>query len=390
MKGCDMWWAVGLGIGAAMGGPVGAGIGAVIGGAISECLSGNGNEMDALMAAVSCFLGRFASETGTLGQAEREFIADICDQISTDRTTAREEIIDQLPEWTANDELFNGAINAARENEVLRSQLLSFVWQMASRDNVVEANETAWINSASASMGASSEELLVSMIPYQRAEIDDEAVAGAREALGVTTTATQHEIKQKYKELSRKYHPDTHSTANETLKELTAVKFAQVTAAYDTLRSGSRANFWAVRIESRELFEPDSRSLVRCYFCHQKCRLPEPANFENSRCPKCRALLLFERELAGAIFSNVEPPEEKPQPEPKQPEAKPEPKQSERSRPAAPPDGQITGDYVASLHGCFSRLPRLRCPGSAAGKVANGHRDIRARGQPFGRRSVVR
>ncbi|MFT5328683.1 MAG: DnaJ-domain-containing protein 1 [Planctomycetaceae bacterium] len=203
-----------------MGGPVGAGIGAVIGGAISECLSGNGNEMDALMAAVSCFLGRFASETGTLGHAEREFIADICDQISTDRTTAREEIIDQLPEWTANDELFNGAINAARENEVLRSQLLSFVWQMASRDNVVEANETAWINGASASMGASSEELLVSMIPYQRAEIDDEAVAGAREALGVTTTATQHEIKQKYKELSRKHHPDTHSTANETLKEL--------------------------------------------------------------------------------------------------------------------------------------------------------------------------
>lgn len=351
-----MWWlwAVGGGIGAALGGPVGATFGAIAGGAVSDWLSGGSNNMDAFMASVSCLLGRFASQTGTLGDSEREFIATICDEIASNRTITREEIIKRLPEWASNEDLFTGVINAARENEDVRSLLLTLLWRMASRDNMVEVHEIEWINRAATSMGASPEELMIAMIPYQRAENDDEAVAGARETLGVTQTATQQEIKRKYKELSRKFHPDSHSTESDTLRELAAEKFAQVAAAYDTLKSGVRTNYWGIRVEPWELFEPNSKSLVRCYFCQQKCRLPEPANFDNSRCPKCRALLLFERDLANAIFSNVEPPEAAPQPENKQTDATPESKTANPLKPAPlPPDGQITGEYVADVLGAF-------------------------------------
>ena len=51
--------------------------------------------------------------------------------------------------------------------------------------------------------------------------------------LGVSTSATDDEIKRAYRELSRKYHPDSY--ANNPLSDLAEEKFKEVQEAYNTI-----------------------------------------------------------------------------------------------------------------------------------------------------------
>ncbi len=53
------------------------------------------------------------------------------------------------------------------------------------------------------------------------------------EVLGVKSNATEDEIKQAYRELARKYHPDKY--ADNPLKDLAEEKMKEINAAYDTL-----------------------------------------------------------------------------------------------------------------------------------------------------------
>jgi DnaJ-domain-containing protein 1 len=300
------WKAIGLGVGAAVGGPIGAGIGAAIGHAIDSAADAELTEDDAATVLVGGFLSRFASETGHLNSRERELIANICSEVSEASSFSRDNLLSALSEWATNDELFAQVVQAAQNDEDVRRALLTFGWRVASRDNRVDDLEAGWLASAADAMGGSDEDLYVTMIPYCRAPEDDAAIADARSTLGVHESTAPDEIKKTYRELSRKYHPDSHATANDTLKELAAERFAKIVAAYDILQGQSGHKYWGAATDRKELFLPKSREMVRCLFCEQKCRLPEEDNFTTSRCPKCQALLLFEEELAHTIFSGLE------------------------------------------------------------------------------------
>jgi|GEM_PF-2058125 len=295
--------AIGLGVGAALGGPIGAGIGAAIGHSIDSAADNELPEDDAATVLVAGFLSRFASETGHLNSRERELIANICSDVSQTSTFSRDNLLSALSEWATNDELFAQVIQAAKNDNVVKRALLTFGWRVASRDNCVDDLEVRWLATAAEAMGGSDEDLYVTMIPYCRAPKDEAAIADALSTLGVTKSAAPDEIKKRYRELSRKYHPDSHATANDALKELAAERFAKIAAAHDLLQGQSGHKYWGAATDRKELFVPKSRELVRCLFCEQKCRLPDEDNFTSSRCPKCQALLLFEEELAHAIFS---------------------------------------------------------------------------------------
>ena len=98
------WKAVGLGLGAAVGGPLGAGIGAAIG-HVFDSASGE-EDVDAGSVIAGGFLSRFASETGHLDSKERELIADICFEVSDSNSLSRESVLLAVNEWATNDELF--------------------------------------------------------------------------------------------------------------------------------------------------------------------------------------------------------------------------------------------------------------------------------------------
>ena len=62
--------------------------------------------------------------------------------------------------------------------------------------------------------------------------------------LGVSRTASDEEIKKKYRELARKYHPDNY--ANNPLADLAQEKMKQINEAYDVVtkeRAGGGAQY---------------------------------------------------------------------------------------------------------------------------------------------------
>ena len=58
------------------------------------------------------------------------------------------------------------------------------------------------------------------------------------EVLGVSKNATDDQIKDAYRELARKYHPDNY--ANSPLADLAEQKMKEVNEAYDTIRDMRR------------------------------------------------------------------------------------------------------------------------------------------------------
>ena len=61
------------------------------------------------------------------------------------------------------------------------------------------------------------------------------------EVLGVSRNASQEEIKKAYRELSRKYHPDSY--ANNPLADLAEEKFKEVQEAYQQIMNGQTESY---------------------------------------------------------------------------------------------------------------------------------------------------
>ena len=63
----------------------------------------------------------------------------------------------------------------------------------------------------------------------------EQSSRAAYDVLGVSYDASLETIKQSYRTLSQKYHPDKHADLDPDIRALTADKFAQIKQAYDTL-----------------------------------------------------------------------------------------------------------------------------------------------------------
>ena len=63
-----------------------------------------------------------------------------------------------------------------------------------------------------------------------------EQVATAFELFGLAPDASVHELRRAYAELCRRYHPDRHAVATDTVRAAAADRMRQVNAAYAVAR----------------------------------------------------------------------------------------------------------------------------------------------------------
>jgi hypothetical protein len=119
--------------------------------------------------------------------------------------------------------------------------------------------------------------------------------------LGLHESAHESEIKNRYYELCKEYHPDKLGGSSGSLRKLAEEKLKAVNSAYESLRSGDDLlskfevftlyNNWVPGMGIK------SGDLSKCYLCHQHNRLPEPQKLHKARCGNCSAALLLPLEL---------------------------------------------------------------------------------------------
>ncbi|PRQ25410.1 putative DnaJ domain-containing protein [Rosa chinensis] len=61
----------------------------------------------------------------------------------------------------------------------------------------------------------------------------------AYKVLGLSGNASKQEIKQAYRRLALKYHPDKHTNSSKTIKDDATQRFKQATEAYESLTNPS-------------------------------------------------------------------------------------------------------------------------------------------------------
>ncbi len=192
-----------------------------------------------------------------------------------------------------------------RGNPHLARAAVSWLWRVAVSDSDENSREAACIGSFAQHVGLSEEELRHSALLYTRsaASASDKDRHEACSVLGVLYHADAALIKTAYRGLSQKYHPDKHAGLDPDIRALTAEKFAQVKAAYDTLTVETAHAWFAKQADSGRLAPAAAESAVCCFACGQKSRLPSLERIVSARCPTCQTLLAFERDLAEALWT---------------------------------------------------------------------------------------
>ncbi|MEI7900290.1 MAG: J domain-containing protein [bacterium] len=191
----------------------------------------------------------------------------------------------------------------ARANPPLARAAVIWLWRVAVSDSDETREEAACITTFAHDAGLSEDELRHASILYARSASAafDKDCRSACSALGVPYHADPAEIKSAYRTLSQKYHPDKHAGIDPDIRALTAEKFAQIKAAYDTLNAGSAHAWFAKQADSGRLAPAAAESAVCCFACGLKCRLPHTGAVASARCPACQTLLVFERGLAEQL-----------------------------------------------------------------------------------------
>lgn len=254
---------------------------------------------------ICSFLGRMAGRTNNLNNKTRKLIAQIAFDVSSAPNISTDYFVGQIDAMATADNLFAQTVQMGQNDDTWRGLLLFGMLRLASIDNCLDEQEAAWIAEVADALGVETCDWHPLIQMFIRQPEDKPDLAEARKALGVTNSASADEIKQRYRELSRKYHPDIHVNADEVLRELTADKFKQIKEAYDLLSSSDYESviYMGIAVETRDLKPPDSKGIVHCFFCDAKCRLPDRSGFFSSRCPKCQRLLLFDEETATQIIA---------------------------------------------------------------------------------------
>ncbi|MEZ6132409.1 MAG: DnaJ domain-containing protein [Planctomycetaceae bacterium] len=110
--------------------------------------------------------------------------------------------------------------------------------------------------------------------------------------LGLSSNATDDEIKRAYKKLAMKYHPDKQESMPSHARELIAKKMVALNDAFAFLTNKSNSVDLSFQCTGGKTFTPTENEKFEClcWLCSQRLNVPAVAAPESVRCPKCHAL----------------------------------------------------------------------------------------------------
>jgi len=191
-----------------------------------------------------------------------------------------------------------------RENHDLARASAVWLWRVAVSDGDETAAETDCLGAFARQVGLSEDEMRHASMLFSRQTAHDAKHPDRRAAcsvLGIPYNADAAQIKSAYRTLSQTYHPDKHAGLDPAIRALTAEKFAQIKAAYDTLSDVPSYALYAKEAKSGHLIPAEAETVVQCFTCGQAIRLPASPHSISARCPVCQTLLAFERHLAEQL-----------------------------------------------------------------------------------------
>ncbi len=290
-------------------GPLGALAGAAVGHFVAD-RQGQGvpSEKQALrlLAVTAGALYELASSDGRYTVKEdtaiRAILAEINQRLNT--SLGPHELAYLIDDAARLDQCLTRLASTVRDNPPLARAALAWLWRLAVCDCDDTPPERAHIAAFARAVGISDEEARHASLLYTRsaAPASGQSRHAAYTVLGLPYHADAAAIKSAYRNLSQKYHPDKHANLDPDIRTLTAEKFAQIKAAYDSLCGGedSAADWYAKMVSSRQLAPAVASTVVSCFICGLNNRLP-PERIASARCPACQTLLVFERDLAEQL-----------------------------------------------------------------------------------------
>lgn len=177
----------------------------------------------------------------------------------------------------------------------LISQLISLVYTKGSPG----PEETLWMQQFTEASGIPAENWIWLIQFFERSSNSENHRQAALQTLGLPPTATEAEIKTRYRQQAGEYHPDRLGHLTAAIRELAEHKMKEINHAYQVLTKGAieptepMAALHAHEHRSVPEHLLDKGSVVGCPLCQSINRLPARNKFAAARCGSCFALLLL-------------------------------------------------------------------------------------------------
>lgn len=234
--GCSRW--LGAGVGFAFAGPLGAIIGFALGSLLGgrnyskadvEFMGDTPRQQD-FSASLLVLSAAVMKANGNVKKSELEFVKRFF--LNNFGQEQAEKYILTLREILKQDiNLYDVCQQIGRYmNYSSKLQLLHYLFGIALADGLVDDMEIGVINTISGYIGLSSYDFESIKAMFVKKEDDSYAI------LGITSSATDEEVKKAYREMAKKNHPDKVAYLGEDVRKAAEKKFQEINDAYDKIK----------------------------------------------------------------------------------------------------------------------------------------------------------
>jgi DnaJ like chaperone protein len=254
-----------------------------------------------LLAITAAALHELAKVDGRYTANEDRAIRAILDELNraVGGALAPNELAYLVDDCARIDRALGRLADQTRGNPDLMRACVVWLWRVAVSDGDETPAEVECIGHFAHRIRLPDDEFRYTSMLYVRQSASSQDRRAACQMLGVPSHADGAQIKSAYRALSQTYHPDKHAGLDPAIQALTAEKFSQIKAAYDTLSGKARDDWFALAPSGRHLIPAAANTESRCFTCGQRAHLPAAAQIVSARCPACQTLLAFERDLAA-------------------------------------------------------------------------------------------